>query len=112
MSKTALGMRHSAFGQSRRVASTRLARVLGKLLSEIFAECRVPNAECHRRSSNVATCCTVTFPLTSVTQLGLAESVLIGVGKLYLACLLGLSPPWILGFEALRCSFGGETCIQ
>jgi hypothetical protein len=71
-----------------------------------------PIANCQLPTAHIATCCTVTFPLTSVTQLGLAESVLIGVGKLDLGCLPGLLARWILGSEAPHCSFRGDTCIQ
>src|SRR5579864_227753 len=71
------------------------------------AYCKLPIA-----ASQYARCCTVTFPLTSVTHLPLAESVLIGVGKPYFDGLPGVSAPWTLGFEALHCSFGGGPCIQ
>ena len=72
----------------------------------------LPIAYCQLPIADVASCCTVTFPLTSVTQLGLARSVLIEVGKPDLEGLSGLSAPWMLGSEALRCSFGDSTCIQ
>ena len=73
----------------------------------LIANCQLPIA-----GSYLATCCTVTSPLTSVTQLGLARSVLIKVGKPDLEGLSRLSAPWMLASEALHCSFGDNTCIQ
>jgi hypothetical protein len=106
MSEAAIGNRQLAIGGR---ISARASRTLGPTTT---SSSFLPIAHCQLPTAHVATCCTVTFPLTSVTQLGLADSVLIGVGKLDLGCLPGLLARWILGSEALHCSFGGGTCIQ
>jgi hypothetical protein len=83
MNKQAFGTRQSAFGHnlfslisSRRQAGFRANK--GAL-----AECRVLSAEC-LFSSHIARSCTVMLRNTSVTNLGLADSVLIDVGKPWL----------------------------
>ena len=95
-------MNKTAIGNKRLAASGSLSASFSPI-----ACCEVPIA-----ASPVATYCTVTFPLTSVTNLGLAESVLIGVDRLDLGCVPGVSAPWILGGRAGHCSFKGDTCIQ
>jgi hypothetical protein len=56
---------------------------------------------------------TVTPPDTSVTNRGLAGSVLIGVGKVYLEQgLRALGTAKHGGLALLHCSFGEATCIQ
>jgi hypothetical protein len=107
MSKQAFGIRHLAFSQETGMAAgTGFCRErdadwkgLSARRSQrepAVAQRRVPNAECHllaecrmprlecRFSPHIARSCTVTLNDTSVTNLGLADSVLIGVGKLLL----------------------------
>jgi hypothetical protein len=104
MSKKALGTRPSAFGRTGvaveigfRKASDAYSNVLSSArgqreaaMAEIrkpsadrpfLAECRMLSADCCF-SPHIARSCTVTLRDTSVTNMGLADSVLIGVGKL------------------------------
>jgi hypothetical protein len=74
-----------------------------------IAYCQVPIAACH-----IANPCTVTAYGTSVTNLPLAHSVLIDVGKLALerGPEKRVWPTFRLAAGVPHCSFQGGTCIQ
>lgn len=56
---------------------------------------------------------TVTDGVTSVTNPGLAESVLITIGEVYFGQVLtALETAKCKGLALLNCSFGEATCIQ
>ena len=134
MSKAALGTRHSAFGHSRALSTQQSAfsqtayfgMVGGGTNStsgvdwskrrqpavvpqqSLPAERRMPSAECRFSSPHIAN----HFTVTSVTHAGLADSVLIGVGRLVLAQggFLQLTARGPRG--RVHCAFQGGTCIQ
>src|SRR5579864_3666464 len=98
MSKSAIGNRQSAFGHAPFLLNRPSFLLLSCLLEVScqirpdserlarcdLAECRMPNAECPVFVSPVANPCTVMLGVTSVTHRGLADSVLISVGKVLL----------------------------
>jgi hypothetical protein len=74
----------------------------------------LPIAISPRATSHIANPCTVTRHGTSVTNLPLAESVLISVGRFALdgETEKRIWPSFTLTARVPRCSFQGGTCIQ
>ena len=139
MSKRALGIQHSAFGQAPVLLDLRLSLSLPPGMPSRFsdqvrldserlvpfglaeyplasadfpplAECRVPSAECPL--SQGANEFTVTTAVTSVMNRGLADSVLISVSGFALG--QGFTRGLMAGHRQQGrryCSFAGDTCI-
>ena len=118
---TAIGTQQSGFGHLRSLAKASiLLRLLGcrsnptypgpehRLVPGGSAECRVLNADCRFSSPHIAN----RFTVTSVTHPGLADSVLIGVGKPLLDEGLSSSLRAKMPAVGRQCSFKGGTCIQ
>jgi hypothetical protein len=102
--KPAIGSRQLAIGQRVFVANP-----AGLALPLPVAYRPLPIA-----SSDIANSCTVTACGTSVTNLPLADSVLIGVGKLALELEpeKHVWPTFTLAARVPRCSFKWGRCIQ
>jgi hypothetical protein len=107
----AIGTAQLAMGQTQpdRRPSPKYCNADGDAQVLPVAYCLLPNA-----GFQVANPCTVTPHGTSVTNLRLAESVLISVGKLALELEPGkhVWPAFRLVPRVPRCSFRGGTCIQ
>ena len=103
MNKAAISDKRLAIGET-----LALSRLLWARLVWLIANCSSLIA-----ASKAAVYCTVTIRVTSVTHRGLAGSVLIRVGKVYLEQGLRILQTAKDGGLALRyCSFREATCIQ
>jgi len=137
MSKSAIGIRHSAFGQAPFLQDSRLSALLlhlptnGSRQIRPSSDCRaVPGAlaEFRIRSANCSSLAERKMPIaerpvfspdianqcivTSVTHPGLADSVLISVGKLVLGQGASFQSMARVARNRVHCAFRGGTCIQ